>query len=113
MSGVEDIRIALPMEAIEAFCRRWQIVELAFFGSVLRDDFGPDSDVDILLTFEAGSRRSLDDLMAMQDEIEAILGRHVDLVNRQTIERSRNYIRRQAILGSARTVYVARSGVSA
>lgn len=101
------------MEALAAFCQRWQIVEMALFGSVLRDDFRPDSDVDVLVTFAPEYRRTLDDVMAMQDEIEAIFGRKVDLINRRTIERSRNYIRRKAILSSARAIYVTRSGVSA
>lgn len=108
-----EVRIALPMEALEQFCRRWQIEELALFGSALREDFGPDSDIDLLVTFAPGSERSLDDLIAMQEEIEAIFGRSVDLVNRRTVEESRNYIRRRAILRSAKTIYVARSGVSA
>ncbi|GAB4429288.1 MAG: nucleotidyltransferase family protein [Anaerolineae bacterium] len=112
MAG-NEVRIALPMEALERFCRRWQIEELALFGSVLRDDFCPDSDIDLLVTFAAGSERSLDDLITMQEEIEAIFGRPVDLVNRRAVEESRNYIRRRAILRSARTIYVARSGVSA
>jgi len=112
MAG-NEVRIALPIEALERFCRRWQIEELALFGSVLREDFGPDSDIDLLVTFAPGSERSLDDLIAMQEEIEAIFGRRVDLVNRRAVEESRNYIRRRAILRSARTIYVARSGVSA
>jgi uncharacterized protein len=114
MTGVQDrLAIPLPMEALAAFCQRWQIVELAVFGSILRDDFGPGSDVDLLATYAANSHRSLDDLLKMQEEIERLFGRTVDLVNRRTIERSRNYIRRKEILNSARVIYVARSGVSA
>lgn len=114
MSSVEDrIRIVLPTETVEQFCRRWQIVEMALFGSVLRDDFGPDSDIDMLVTFAPDFQRTLADAVAMQDEIEALLGRKVDLINRRTIEQSRNYIRRKAILSSARTIYVARPGVPA
>jgi len=114
MSSIEDqVQVSLPTEAIEAFCRRWHITEMALFGSVLPRDFEPESDLDVLVTFSPDYQRSLDDAMAMQEEIEAIFGRKVDLINRQTIERSRDYIRRKAILGSARTIYVARSGVSA
>ena len=109
----DDVRIALPTEALERFCRRWQIDELALFGSVLRDDFGADSDIDVLVTFAPGSERSVDDLIAMQEEVEAVFGRRVDLVNRRAVEESRNYLRRRAILRSAKTIYVARSGVSA
>ena len=102
-------QIPLPMEAIEAFCRKWHIIEFALFGSVLREDFRPDSDIDVLVTFAPDYLRSLADAMAMQDEIEAIFGRQVDLINRENIERSQNYIRRKAILSSARTIYVAES----
>jgi predicted nucleotidyltransferase len=108
MSGVQDqSQIVLPMEDIAAFCRRWHVIELALFGSVLRADFRPDSDIDALVTFAPDSRRSLADTMRMQEEIEAVFGRAVDLINRRSIERSRNYLRRKAILGSARTIYVA------
>jgi len=102
-----QIQIALPMDEIKAFCQKWQITEFALFGSVLRDDFRPDSDIDVLVTFAPESQRSLFQLVTMKDEIEAIFGRKVDLVNRRSIERSPNYIRRKAILNTARTVYVA------
>ena len=108
MSDIPDqVQIALPMEEIRAFCQKWQITEFALFGSVLRDDFRPDSDIDVLVTFAPNSQRSLFQLVTMHDEIEAIFGRKVDLVNRRSIERSHNYIRRKAILNTARTVYVA------
>ncbi len=95
----------LPMAEIRAFCQRWRITELALFGSVLRDDFGPESDVDVLVTFAPDYHRSLADMMQMQDEIEAIFQRSVDLINRRTIEQSENYLRRKAILSTARAVW--------
>ena len=101
------VQIDLPMEKIEAFCQRWNIAEFALFGSVLRDDFRSDSDVDVLVTFMAGSRQTLSDVLAMQEQIEQIFGRKVDLIDREDIQRSPNYIRRKAILNSAQTVYVA------
>ncbi len=108
MSGVQDhLPVNLPMQEIAAFCRRWNISQLALFGSVLRDDFGPDSDIDVLVTFAPGSARTLAAISQMQQEIEALFGRPVDLVDRQSIERSPNYLRRRAILASARTVYSA------
>ena len=100
--------MALPREAIAAFCRRWKITELAVFGSVLRDDFGPDSDIDFLVTFAPDARWSLLDRARMQRELEEMLGRKVDLVGRRAIEQSENWIRRREILGSARPYYVAR-----
>lgn len=102
-----QMRIDLPMAKIIEFCQRWHIVEFALFGSVLRSDFRPDSDVDVLVTFAPDSHRSLADFDEMQAQIEAVLGRRVDLINRRTIEQSRNYLRRKAILQSARTIYAA------
>jgi predicted nucleotidyltransferase len=102
------VRISLKHEEIAAFCQRWQITELAFFGSVLRDDFRPESDVDVLVTFAPGVEWSLFDHIAMEEELAALLGRKVDLVSRRAIERSSNWIRRQAILETAEPIYAAR-----
>jgi predicted nucleotidyltransferase len=93
-------------DKIADFCRRWKITELALFGSVLRDDFRPDSDVDILVTFAPDAEWSLFDHVDMEDELEVILGRPVDLVSRRGLEKSRNYLRRRAILESAQVVHV-------
>lgn len=93
-------RLPRPEAAIAEFCRRWAITEFALFGSVLRDDFGPDSDIDVLVSFAPGVRHSLFDLVHMEDELRAIFGRHVDLVTRRAIERSTNEWRRNTILGS-------------
>ena len=87
------------------FCERWQIAELALFGSVLRDDFGPESDVDVLVGFRPTATHTLLDLERMEDQLTRILGRKVDLVDRAAVEASRNYIRRRAILESAETLY--------
>ncbi len=100
-------QIDLPMEALVGFCQRWQISELALFGSVLRADFRPDSDIDLLVTYAPQAHRSLDAQIQMQAEIEAILGRRVDLVNRKAVECSPNYLRRRNILDTARTIYAA------
>ena len=101
--GVDPARIA-------EFCRRWQIAELSLFGSVLRDDFGPQSDVDVLVRFD-DPRRSFGPWMAelqdMEAELASIFARPVDLVLRSSVERSENYIRRRAILEDAMSVYVA------
>lgn len=93
---------------VAAFCRRWQVRELAVFGSALREDFRPDSDVDVLVTFEPDANWGLLELTTMESELTALLGRRVDLVSRRAIERSGNWIRRQAILDSAEVVHVAR-----
>ena len=83
-------------------------MELRLFGSVLRQDFRPDSDVDILVTFSRDAQWSLLDHVAMEEEASAIFGRKVDLVSRRAIERSENYIRRKAILETAQAYYVTR-----
>lgn len=98
-------RIAIPQPKIEAFCRKWLITEFALFGSVLRDDFRADSDVDVLVTFAPESRWSLFDLVHMEDELKVIFGRDVDLVIRESVERSENEIRRCAILDSVQQIY--------
>jgi predicted nucleotidyltransferase len=95
------------MDQIAEFCRRWKIRELAVFGSFLRDDFQPDSDLDFLYTFAADAPWTLFDLVAMDRELAAIVGRDVDLVDRTCIEKSENWLRRRAILGTAETIYVA------
>jgi len=100
-------RIPIDRKKIAEFCRRWKITEFALFGSVLRDDFRPDSDVDVLVTFAPDTRYSLFDLVHMQDELQQIFGREVDLVERKAVEKSENYIRRKHILSSVEPVYVA------
>lgn len=99
--------IDMPMDDMAAFCERWQIVEFALFGSVLRDDFGPESDVDVLVRFAPEHRVNLLDYPVMEDELSELLERSVQVVNRSSIERSENWIRRENILGSARMVYAA------
>ena len=94
-------------DAIAGYCRKWKIVELAVFGSVLRSDFGPDSDVDVLVRFDPTARHGLSGWMEMERELVEILGRDVDLISRRSVEESRNYIRRKAILESAQVVYAA------
>lgn len=100
-------RIDLPMDQIEDFCRRWHITEFALFGSVLRDDFRPDSDVDVLVTFAPGTHWPWGGFGAMTAELERILGRVVDIVTRPAVEQSDNYILRRRILSELEPVYVA------
>jgi len=99
--------IDLPRAAIEAFCHQWMIGRLEIFGSALRGDFRPESDVDFLVTFDPASRWSLMDLVSMELELAEILGRKVDIVERLSIEQSHNWIRRKEILGTAREYYAA------
>jgi uncharacterized protein len=73
------VRIAIPAEALAAFCRRHRVRRLALFGSVLRDDFRPDSDIDVLVEFEPGTRAGFLKLAALELELGNMLGRKVDL----------------------------------
>ena len=101
-------RIILDREKIAEFCQRWKITEFALFGSVLREDFRPESDVDVLVAFALDADWSLFDHVDMEEELSIMFGRKVDLVNRRAIERSENWIRRKAILNTAEPIYVAR-----
>ncbi|MFC1464120.1 MAG: nucleotidyltransferase family protein [Candidatus Brachytrichaceae bacterium NZ_4S206] len=101
-------KIPIPTDKIAEFCRRWKITEFALFGSVLRDDFRPDSDVDVLVTFEPEAHWTLFDWVDIREELRTLFGRDVDLVSRRGIEASRNYLRRNEILNSAQVMYAAR-----
>jgi len=97
-------RFQLDREQIARLCRKHRVRSLAFFGSVLRDDFRPDSDVDVLVEFEPDARPSLFDLAEMSEELREVEGRDVDLVERAGL---RNPFRRKAILDTAELVYAA------
>ena len=99
--------IAVDKKKVAAFCHKYRIRRLALFGSALRADFRPDSDVDVLVEFSADAQHSLITLSRMEDELRHIFGREVDLVDQVAIEPSRNYIRRKEILGSLQTIYAA------
>jgi len=104
--------IEIPNDKIAEFCQRWKITEFALFGSVLRDDFRPDSsDVDILVTFDPNSHTTLFDMVDMKEELEEIFARKVDLLSKRGIERSSNYLRRREILSSAVVIYATRPTV--
>ena len=89
---------------ISFFCHKWNIQELALFGSVLRDDFGSESDVDVLVTFQSESEVSLFDMAQMQIELQAIFHRSVDILEKDAL---RNPYRKQAILSTAQVLYAA------
>ena len=99
-------KIEVPVAAVRAFCEKWGVREFSLFGSVLRDDFRPDSDVDVLVEFEEGHEPGLD-IESMEKDLRAIFGRDVDLVRRESVERNRNYVIRKHILRSVEPVYVA------
>lgn len=93
------------MDRIQQFCERWDVEQFALFGSVLRDDFRPDSDIDVLVSFAPGVRHGMFDVIRMEDELRDLLGRPVDLLTRRGVEVSHNRVLRDGILGSAEVIY--------
>jgi len=100
-----SLPIPWPAEEINDFCKKWLVLELSLFGSILRNDFHADSDVDLLITYKPDSKWSLFDCVEMQIELTEILGRKVDLISERAIQKSHNYIRRNNILSTAEVVY--------
>ena len=105
--SIPNLRMPLPMAQIASFCRRWSIARLEVFGSALRDDFRPDSDLDLVATYAPEARWSLLDRVRMKLELEDMLGREVDLLNRRALEKARSRARAAAILTQAEPIYVA------
>jgi len=96
--------ILLPKEKLEDFCQKWRIVGLSLFSSALRENFAPESDLDVLVSFESGAELDLFDMIDMREEIESIVGRDVDLVEKEGL---RNPFRRHEILKTREVLYVA------
>ena len=95
------IKISIPHDKIEAFCRKHHIRRMQFFGSVLREDFGPESDIDVLVEFEPEARITLFDLVDMQDELSLLFGRPIDIMTPDSLYEPL----RENILSSAEVVY--------
>ena len=102
-------RLKIQPVQLEEICQQWQITELALFGSVLRDDFNPQSDVDILVSFAKSTKITFFDLDAIEEQLSKLLDRSVDLVTKRAIEQSHNWIRKQNILGNCQVIYEQRS----
>ena len=100
-------RLEIDRERIAAFCAKWKVTELALFGSVLRDDFRPDSDVDVLVTFAEDAHWGLFSFCRMEDELREMFARDVDVVTRGSVEQSENYIRRRSILTHLEVIHAA------
>ena len=101
-------RLGVTDEEVADFCHRWKITELSAFGSVLRDDFGPDSDVDLLVSYAPDIRRRLVDHARMEEELANMLGRKIDLCSKLSVEHSRNWLLKRIILESAELLYESR-----
>ena len=100
-----EFAIDIPQTELMAFCRRYHIRRLALFGSVLRDDFGPESDVDVLVDFEQNFVVRLADLLDAEEELSDLLRRSVDLGERRAVEEDPNFLRRRYILDTAQVIY--------
>jgi predicted nucleotidyltransferase len=101
-------QIDLSEQAIGEFCERWKVNQMSLFGSALGDGFGPESDVDVLVSFAPDADWSLLDHVRMEEELSGLLGRAVDIVSKRAVEGSTNWMRKESILGSARVVYGSR-----
>lgn len=97
--------LSVSMEELQAICQRWQIVELALFGSVLRPDFNPDSDIDVLVTFSDIAKITFFDLDTIEQQLSQLFHRPVDVVTKRAIEQSHNPIRRKNILDYSKVIY--------
>ncbi|MFC1676685.1 nucleotidyltransferase family protein [Planctomycetota bacterium] len=102
-----SVHIDISNDKIVEFCQRNHICSFAFFGSVLRDEFSPDSDIDVLVEFEEVYNPSLMELASIENELSEVFGRKADMVERRSVEQSKNYIRRRHVLESLEAVYVA------
>lgn len=101
-------RLGVELEKVEQICQEWGIIELALFGSIVRDDFNLNSDIDCLVTFQTENNISLLDLETLEEQLENLFNRPVDIITKKSIEKSHNWIRRQNILENAEVIYVKR-----
>ena len=99
-----QLRLAISADNIACFCERWHVSEMSIFDSALRSDFGPDSDVDVLIEFENGKVPGLA-FVSMAEEMEQLFSRSVDLVTRFAIDKTKNPFRRKEILGTAKVIH--------
>jgi predicted nucleotidyltransferase len=100
-----NLNLSIPQHRVAEFCQANGIARLAIFGSALREDFGPESDIDVMVSFNEDVHHTLFDMSRMEAELKEIFGREVDLVSQRGIESSSNHLRRKAILESAEPVY--------
>jgi predicted nucleotidyltransferase len=102
----QNLPIEISLHKVRDFCLKWKIKEFALFGSILRDDFNPiESDIDILVSFINGNNISLFDMIEMKEELENLYQRKVDIVNKESIEKSKNPYRKKEILENFKVIY--------
>ena len=102
-------RLKIKPERLKEICQQWEISELTLFGSVLREDFNAQSDIDILVSFDEGTAISFFDLDAIEEQLSKLFNRPIDLVTKKSVEQSHNWIRKQNILGNSQVIYEQRS----
>nr|WP_199303930.1 nucleotidyltransferase domain-containing protein [Nodosilinea sp. FACHB-131] len=112
-ASVAVAQIEIPIEQIAEFCDRWQVTEFALFGSALRDDFHDSSDVDVMVQFHPEAHPTFRTLDQMEAELKVLFRREVDLITRQGVETSLNYLRRHEIISSAQVIYATGSSIPA
>ena len=98
-------RLEIQPIQLQEICQQWKITELALFGSVLRDDFNSESDIDILVSFADGAKVTFFDLEAIEEQLSRLFNRSVDVVTKRAIEQSHNWIRQENILGNRQVIY--------
>jgi len=101
------VDLGIGQEKIVDFCRKWKIIQLAVFGSAVRGQLRPDSDLDLLVAFAPDANWSIFDHYRMENELVVLFAREVDLVSRQAVEENPNWICRKEILNSAKVIYAA------
>lgn len=101
------MNLGIEADRIADFCRRWKINRLAIFGSALREELRPDSDIDLLVTFRSDADWTMFDHFTMEEELSRLFGREVDLISVRAVEENPNPISRREILDSARQIYAA------
>ncbi len=112
-ASVAVAQIEIPIDQIAEFCDRWQVTEFSLFGSALRDDFHDSSDVDVMVQFHSAAHPTFRTLDQMEAELKVVFCREVDLITRQGVETSFNYLRRHEILSSAQVIYATGSSIPA
>ena len=98
-------RLGIKSKQLQAFCQKAKIIELCLFGSILRDDFRPDSDIDILVTFIRNINISLLQFVDLEYQLKDLLKRNVDLIEKSVVDKDFNWIRRQGILNNYQVIY--------
>jgi predicted nucleotidyltransferase len=97
--------VVIPEDQLRHFCQLWKVSELAIFGSALHENYPKDSDVDLLISFKPDIQWGLFDLVTMENELKIIFGKEIDLVEKNAVNNSQNYIRRKGILDGAQIIF--------